>query len=58
MKNHKGLSTNYQRDIGVFKTLEDKKVFLDAILNPPAPNENLKDAKLKHNRFIASSRLS
>lgn len=28
-------------------TLEDKKIFLNAILNPPAPNRKLKKAQLK-----------
>ncbi|WP_031529107.1 type II toxin-antitoxin system TacA family antitoxin [Dyadobacter crusticola] len=29
----------------VLKTIEDKKIFVDAILNPPAPGEGLKKAQ-------------
>lgn len=35
----------------ILKTIEDKKIFVDAILNPPAPGEGLKKAQsaaLKH----------
>lgn len=32
----------------MLKTLEDKKIFIDAILNPPPPNETLKKAQLKY----------
>ena len=28
----------------ILKSLEDKKIFVDAILNPPSPNVNLKNA--------------
>jgi uncharacterized protein (DUF1778 family) len=29
----------------ILKTLEDKKIFVDALLNPPAPNDKLKMAQ-------------
>ena len=29
----------------IVKTIEDKKIFLNAILNPPAPNDKLKKAQ-------------
>ena len=35
----------------VVKTIEDKKIFLNAILNPPSPNEKLKKAQLKYKKF-------
>jgi uncharacterized protein (DUF1778 family) len=35
----------------VLKSMEDKKIFLDAILNPPAPNNKLKRAQLNYNQF-------
>lgn len=35
----------------IVKTLEDKKIFLDAILNPPSPNERLKRAQLNFEKF-------
>ncbi|KAF2518272.1 DUF1778 domain-containing protein [Flavobacterium salilacus subsp. salilacus] len=38
----------------VLKTLEDKKIFLDAILNPSEPNEKLKQAQLNYQKFILS----
>ncbi|GGM81981.1 hypothetical protein GCM10010967_12150 [Dyadobacter beijingensis] len=36
----------------ILKTIEDKKIFLNALLNPPVPGEGLKKAHiayLKHN---------
>ena len=35
----------------MFKSLEDKKIFIDAILNPPAPNDNLKKAQLRYKKI-------
>lgn len=32
----------------IVETIEDKKIFLDAILNPPAPNENLRRAQINY----------
>jgi len=39
----------------VLKSFEDKKVFIEAILNPLAPNENLKNAQLKYQRIKAGN---
>lgn len=39
----------------LLSTLEDKKVFLNAILNPPSPNEELKKAQLRFNKIIESN---
>lgn len=36
----------------VLNTLEDKKIFLDAILNPPKANQKLKNAQLNYQKFI------
>jgi uncharacterized protein (DUF1778 family) len=36
----------------ILKSLEDKRVFVDALLNPPAPNEKLKRAQLNYKKFI------
>ena len=32
----------------------DRKIFFDALLNPPAPNERLKVAMKRHAKFIAN----
>lgn len=39
----------------VLKSIEDKKVFLAAILNPPAPNAELKKAQLNYQKFLDSN---
>ena len=39
----------------ILKTMEDKKIFLEAILNPPHPNDNLRRAQQNHNKFIESN---
>src|SRR5687768_13219081 len=39
----------------VLKTIEDKKIFLNAILNPPKPNEKLKKAQLDYQKFKLSN---
>ncbi|WP_149205807.1 type II toxin-antitoxin system TacA family antitoxin [Flavobacterium johnsoniae] len=36
----------------VLKTIEDKKLFVDAILNPPKANDKLKRAQMNHSNFI------
>ncbi|MBB6004794.1 DUF1778 domain-containing protein [Arcicella rosea] len=36
----------------ILKSLEDKRVFVDAILNPPQPNSKLKRAQLNYKKFI------
>ena len=35
----------------IVKTLEDKKIFLKTLLNPPSPNERLKKAQLNYKKF-------
>ena len=35
----------------VLNTIEDKKIFLEAILNPPEPNDALKKARLNFKQF-------
>lgn len=39
----------------VLKTFEDKKIFLDTILNPPAPNDKLKKAQLNYQKFVGDN---
>jgi uncharacterized protein (DUF1778 family) len=39
----------------VLNTIEDKKIFLDAILNPPSPNSELKKAQLNYKKFIKAN---
>lgn len=39
----------------VLRSIEDKKLFFDALLNPPAPNENLKKAQEKYQKFISGN---
>jgi uncharacterized protein (DUF1778 family) len=39
----------------VLKSLEDKKIFINAILNPPTPNDNLKKAHLNYQKFIETN---
>ena len=38
----------------VLKSMEDKKIFLNAILHPPQPNAKLKKAQLNYSKFLAS----
>ena len=35
----------------ILHTIEDKKIFLEALLNPPAPNDALKQARLDYLKF-------
>ncbi|WP_028296144.1 DUF1778 domain-containing protein [Olivibacter sitiensis] len=35
----------------ILNTMEDKKIFLEAILNPPAPNDALKKAHSNYLKF-------
>lgn len=35
----------------ILHTLEDKKIFLEALLNPPVPNDALKQARLDYLKF-------
>ena len=41
----------------VLNTIEDKKIFLQAILNPPKPNAELKKAQANYKKFIESNEL-
>lgn len=38
----------------ILNTLEDKKIFIDAILNPPMANDKLKNAQLNHSKLVES----
>ena len=40
----------FENDL-ILKTVKDKRIFMDAILNPPAPNAKLKKAQLNHLKF-------
>jgi len=41
----------------IVKSLEDKRIFVNAILNPPAPNEKLKRAQLNYQNFISNDEI-
>lgn len=43
-----------KEDNMVLKSIEDKKIFLDAVLNPPEANEKLKNAQLDYKKFNLS----
>ena len=36
----------------IIKTVEDKKIFLNALLNPPTPNAKLKKAQANYLKFL------
>lgn len=38
----------------IVKTLEDKEKFVEALINPPAPNATLQKAQMKYNKFVES----
>lgn len=38
----------------ILKSNRDKEIFLNAILNPPAPNAELKEAQLHYNKLRAN----
>lgn len=42
----------------ILKSLEDKRVFVEALLNPPAPNEKLKRAQLNYLKFIEANEIN
>ena len=42
----------------IVRTIEDKKIFLEAILDPPAPNDKLKKAQLNYQKFKKSDGFS
>ncbi|PAM95733.1 hypothetical protein B4N84_06450 [Flavobacterium sp. IR1] len=39
----------------VLQTYEDKKIFMDAILNPPRANDKLKRAQMNHSEFVKTN---
>jgi len=39
----------------ILKSIEDKKIFLEAVLNPPLPNTELKKAFSNYNQFAATN---
>jgi len=39
----------------IVSTLEDKEKFIEAILNPPSPNENLRRAQMNYKKFMETS---
>ncbi|RYU93006.1 type II toxin-antitoxin system TacA family antitoxin [Emticicia agri] len=39
----------------ILRSIEDKKVFLEAILNPASPNDSLKKAQLNYKKFIEAN---
>lgn len=39
----------------VLKSVEDKRVFVEALLTPPAPNSKLKKAQLNYLKFVDSN---
>jgi uncharacterized protein (DUF1778 family) len=39
----------------ILKSIEDKKIFIKAILDAPQPNANLKKAQLNYNKFKSSN---
>lgn len=43
-----------QEDSKILKSLDDKKIFINAILNPPKPNEYLKSSLINYNKFITT----
>ncbi len=42
----------------IVKTIEDKKIFLNAVLNPPVPNEELKRAQINYQKFKETNEFS
>ncbi|WP_347068514.1 DUF1778 domain-containing protein [Flavobacterium sp. WV_118_3] len=42
----------------ILKSIEDKKIFLNAILNPPTPNDKLKNAHLNYKKFIEANEVT
>ncbi|MCF2490028.1 DUF1778 domain-containing protein [Dyadobacter sp. CY347] len=42
----------------ILRTIEDKKIFVNAILNPPAPNANLIKAMQNYQKFINDNEIS
>jgi len=40
----------------MLNSLEDKKIFVNALLNPPAPNDKLKKAQSTYKKFFENGR--
>ncbi|MDO8992894.1 DUF1778 domain-containing protein [Daejeonella sp.] len=40
----------------ILHTIEDKRIFLEALINPPAPNNALKQARLDYLKFKESEK--
>ena len=36
----------------IIKSIDDKKIFIDALLNPPLPNDKLKEANETYKEFV------
>ena len=45
-----------EEDAKILKTIEDKRLFFNALTNPPTPNENLKSALKNYQRFFISNK--
>ncbi|MCE6991299.1 DUF1778 domain-containing protein [Dyadobacter sp. CY323] len=41
----------------ILKTIEDKELFIETILNPPEPNEKLKRAFMRYGEKIQNNNL-
>ncbi len=41
-----------QEDAKLLKTIEDKRIFFNALMNPPAPNGRLKSALKDYKKFF------
>lgn len=41
----------------ILSTIEDKKIFIEAILNPPLANDKLKNAQKNHSKFIEDNEI-
>lgn len=42
----------------ILKSLEDKRIFVDALLNPATPNEKLKRAQSNYLKFIEANEIN
>lgn len=47
-----------QEDAKLLKTIEDKKIFFNALLSPPAPNDNLKSALNNYKKFFVEDEIT
>ncbi|RZK48027.1 MAG: hypothetical protein EOO99_11645 [Pedobacter sp.] len=44
-----------EKDINLLNTMEDKVLFAETLLNPPAPNDALTSAMVHYNKLINSN---